>query len=90
MGALKKVPPRLAGVEKKFEKKVGFVGSSHCLAGSKAHVFALLWAPGRLVRWTIYLRPKGRFVRKSGPGPSSTAPGFGNFGVLDLSKFEKY
>ena len=54
MGALKKVPPRLAGVEKKFEKKVGFVGSSHCLAGSKAHVFALLWAPGRLVRWTIY------------------------------------
>ena len=90
MGGPNKVLSRLAGVGTKIEKKVWFVESSHGPAGSNAHVFVLLWAPGRLVRWTIYLRPKGRFVRKSGPGPSSTAWGLGNFGVLDLSKFEKY
>ena len=90
MGALKKVPPRLAGGEKKFEKKVGFVESGHGPAGSKARVFALLWVPKRLPQGALYWRSKGRFVRKSGPGPSSTASGLGNFGVLDLSKFEKY
>ena len=90
MGGPNKVLSRLAGVGTKIEKKVGFVESSHGPAGSKAHVFALLWVPKRLPRGALYWRSKGRFVRKSGPGPSSTAWGLGNFGVHDLSKFEKY
>ena len=90
MGAHKKVSSRLAGVGRKFEKKVGFVESGHGPGGSKAHVFVLLWAPGRLVRWTVCLRPKGRFVRKFRPGPSSIPWGLGNFRVHDLSKFGKY
>ena len=70
MGAHKKVASRLAGVEKKFEKKVGFVESGQGPGGSKAHVFVLLWVPGRLVQGPLYLRSKGRFVRKFRPGPS--------------------
>ena len=90
MGAHKKVASRLAGVEKKFEKKVGFVESGQGPGGSKAHVFVVLGVPERLARGPLYLRSKGRLVRNFGPGPSSTAWGLGNFRVHDLSKFGKY
>ena len=42
MGAHKKVSSRLAGVGRKFEKKVGFVESGQGPGGSKAHVFVVL------------------------------------------------
>ena len=89
MGRHKKVPSRSAGVEKKFEKKILGGESSSDPGGSKAHVPALLEAPGRLVRGAESLGSRGRLVRKSGPGPSRYYSGLGIFGVRDLSKFGK-
>ena len=69
MGRLKKVASETAGVAEKFEQKQPVAGSKHRLAGWKARVPALLWAPDRLARGADCLPSLGRFVRKFEPTP---------------------